>query len=239
MISNLEKIISDTKASPTIVNKSSNFVVTTYWWGRGNLNSNTARPCVAFYETFFNSIKNLGLNILNTTIDFIKDKSLIKDFATKKSATKKSTIKTSATKTSATKIDTSIETIANNLLENLEIIIYKSKDYENLTRRKAKAYMEDIYNYTLDYSEKNKSEENKNIAAINNIEKFKKSGKTPSSYEFKDIDYVQTQFKIAGLLFIIKNKANILQLFKLNHEVKELKNKYLNEEKLSIAEIKA
>jgi hypothetical protein len=30
---------------PTIVNSDSNFVVVTYWWGRGNLNKNTQRPC--------------------------------------------------------------------------------------------------------------------------------------------------------------------------------------------------
>jgi hypothetical protein len=30
---------------PTIVNDKSNFVVITYWWGRGNLNKNTQRPC--------------------------------------------------------------------------------------------------------------------------------------------------------------------------------------------------
>ena len=30
---------------PTIVNEDSNFVVVTYWWGRGNLNKNTQRPC--------------------------------------------------------------------------------------------------------------------------------------------------------------------------------------------------
>ena len=30
---------------PTIVNPDSKFVVVTYWWGRGNLNKNTQRPC--------------------------------------------------------------------------------------------------------------------------------------------------------------------------------------------------
>ena len=30
---------------PTIVNTSSNFVVVTYWWGSGNKNKNTQRPC--------------------------------------------------------------------------------------------------------------------------------------------------------------------------------------------------
>ena len=33
------------KLTPTIINDSSNFVVITYWWGRGNLNKNTQRPC--------------------------------------------------------------------------------------------------------------------------------------------------------------------------------------------------
>ena len=33
------------KLNPTIVNPDSNFVVVTYWWGRGILNKNTQRPC--------------------------------------------------------------------------------------------------------------------------------------------------------------------------------------------------
>lgn len=33
------------KLKPTIINEASNFVVVTYWWGRGNLNKNTQRPC--------------------------------------------------------------------------------------------------------------------------------------------------------------------------------------------------
>jgi len=30
---------------PNIINEKSNFVIVTYWWGRGNLNNNTKRPC--------------------------------------------------------------------------------------------------------------------------------------------------------------------------------------------------
>lgn len=33
------------KLNPTIINPDSNFVVVTYWWGRGILNKNTQRPC--------------------------------------------------------------------------------------------------------------------------------------------------------------------------------------------------
>lgn len=41
----LVSIINNTPAKPTIINPASKFVVVTYWWGRGNLNKNTQRPC--------------------------------------------------------------------------------------------------------------------------------------------------------------------------------------------------
>ena len=47
----VEGIINATAQRPTIVNEASKFVVATYWWGRGNLNRNTARPCIDFYES--------------------------------------------------------------------------------------------------------------------------------------------------------------------------------------------
>jgi len=37
-------VFSATK-KPTIVNPNSNFVIVTYWWGRGNYSRNTAKPC--------------------------------------------------------------------------------------------------------------------------------------------------------------------------------------------------
>jgi hypothetical protein len=44
-VTELEEIISSVTMEPTIVNPDSKFVVVTYWWGRGNLNRNTQRPC--------------------------------------------------------------------------------------------------------------------------------------------------------------------------------------------------
>jgi hypothetical protein len=44
-VSELETILSSVVMKPTFVNPSSKFVVVTYWWGRGNLNRNTQRPC--------------------------------------------------------------------------------------------------------------------------------------------------------------------------------------------------
>lgn len=63
----LRKIIENTNKSPTIVNEKSNFVVVTYWWGRGNKNNNTSRPCVDYYESIFTPLINLSLEIFETT----------------------------------------------------------------------------------------------------------------------------------------------------------------------------
>ena len=49
------KIVEDKRNSlpaPSIINPASNFVVVTYWWGRGNMNKNLAIPCQDKYEDF-------------------------------------------------------------------------------------------------------------------------------------------------------------------------------------------
>ena len=61
----LDQLVFREKKQPTIVNPDSNFVVVTYWWGRGNLNQNIARPCVSFYENFATQITKFTLNYLS------------------------------------------------------------------------------------------------------------------------------------------------------------------------------
>ena len=73
MAETLEQIIQKTNKPPTIVNDSSKFVVVTYWWGRGNLNANTARPCISFYEDFIRKINNYFLNLFNSAIKATKN----------------------------------------------------------------------------------------------------------------------------------------------------------------------
>lgn len=59
----LKAIIAAKEIRPTIVNPASKFVVVTYWWGRGVLNKNTARPCMEYYEKLitkpFEYLKNI------------------------------------------------------------------------------------------------------------------------------------------------------------------------------------
>ena len=44
-IEELQNVIDSTLNKPVIINEASNFVMVTYWWGRGNLNKNTQKPC--------------------------------------------------------------------------------------------------------------------------------------------------------------------------------------------------
>ena len=55
----LEDIIVSKIKEPTIINKDSDFVVVTYWWGYGNKNANIARPCMLFYETYIKRLISL------------------------------------------------------------------------------------------------------------------------------------------------------------------------------------
>lgn len=71
---NLENIVARNNKAPTIVNESSNFVVITYWWGRGNKNANTARPCASDFEIFTSAIAKLGRTYLQKST-----KSIVKE----------------------------------------------------------------------------------------------------------------------------------------------------------------
>ena len=42
---NLKQIIANKSLNPVIINEESNFVIITYWWGNGNINYNTQKPC--------------------------------------------------------------------------------------------------------------------------------------------------------------------------------------------------
>ena len=41
-------------------------MVSTYWWGRGKYNQNTARPCTLFYEEIFSKVQKLCIEYLTT-----------------------------------------------------------------------------------------------------------------------------------------------------------------------------
>lgn len=197
MLARLDKIIGETDTKPHITNDKSSFVVTTYWWGRGNLNGNTARPCVSFYETFIKYVRNAALSTINTIfteINKAKDAKLV-----------------------VTSIQSS---------RNLETLVYHSPKFNEITTRVANAYLDDVYKFALNEHDRRLRPAQKNIAAIKHIERMKRAGKTPANYEFKEFQYIQDRLKIVGLLFLMKNKNHLLQLSKLNKDVEILRAKY-------------
>jgi hypothetical protein len=68
-------VVKSKSKEPTIVNSKSNFVVCTYWWGRGNKNANTGRPCTILYEKIITGIKKSILSLFrDMKLDFTEDK---------------------------------------------------------------------------------------------------------------------------------------------------------------------
>ena len=66
---NLENIIVSKVKEPTIVNTESDFVVVTYWWGRGNMNANIARPCMEFWESYINELIDITIEYIRMVLD--------------------------------------------------------------------------------------------------------------------------------------------------------------------------
>ena len=56
----------DTNLNNDAINPTTNFVVATYWWGRGNDNGNTARPCVSFFEEMVKDITKYAVKMITS-----------------------------------------------------------------------------------------------------------------------------------------------------------------------------
>lgn len=68
MFEELQQIITKTDKKPSIVNPDSKFVVVTYWWGRGNQNANTARPCISFYEKSVQQVIKYFIKLIKSAV---------------------------------------------------------------------------------------------------------------------------------------------------------------------------
>jgi len=185
MYSSLRTIIEKSDKKPVIVNPSSNFVVVTYWWGRGNKNNNTARPCVAFYESVINPIIEMALEALR----------------------------------SASKSEVEIK----KTMKILDVILPKLGKYKNHVLRKAQAYMDMVASYCN--IELNSSD--RDAKTLICLENYKKSGKTPSEYEYKPIEGIAYVLDYCIKKFLKMNKDNIFELFEIKQSVERLKTRYM------------
>lgn len=193
----LERIISNTTKQPTIVNESSNFVVSTYWWGRGNYNQNTARPCIFFYEKMIQTaIKNIVKNMeITTTRVLLKTPTMAPE------------------KINELVLKSTFNIISKN---------YDTPKYRAFLEQNAKEYIDMVREYCK--IDKNDPDvENKNMICL---EKLKASGKTPPTYEYKSLETVKsTLFKILNEIFILC-RSEIISMYKLNIAVIKIRDEY-------------
>lgn len=191
-MSQLLEIINKTNKNPTIVNDNSNFVVVTYWWGKGNLNQNTARPCIAFYEDIIKRTIKYFTNMINTfAINYTKKDSIL----------------------------ILIDKIFKSYEEGK-----KTSIYNEMISKFAQSYMDSIYEYcNVDVRLPLQERDEK---ALEILEKYKKIGKTPQNFEFKNKEYVKNILFLIVKYAILINKEEIKQLYLLNNELKGLEDKY-------------
>jgi len=191
-MSSLLEIINKTDKNPTIVNDKSNFVVVTYWWGRGNLNQNTARPCISFYEDIIRKTQKNFINNIHTFTKDIENKD-------------------------------SIPTIITNIFKSYKED-KKNYSYIKIISKSATSYMDSIYEFCNINSRL--SEEIKYQKAIETLEKYKKINKTPENFEVKNQKYVETILFLIIKYAILINEKEIIQLYLINNEIKELEHEF-------------
>lgn len=196
MIRSLVEIIGKTNKVPTIVNDTSNFVVVTYWWGRGNLNQNTARPCIAFYEDVIKKTQKYFINMINTITKDFKNNAADKD-----------------------KIPGIIKNIFKSYSEDK-----RTFPYIQIISKTASSYMNSIYEYCN--IDSRLSENEKNEKALEMLERYKKTGKTPQNFEFKNKEYVENILFLIIKYAMLTNETEIIQLYIINDQIIELQKNY-------------
>ena len=193
-MSQLLEIISKTDKSPTIVNDKSNFVVVTYWWGRGNLNQNTARPCIAFYEDVIKKTQKYFINMINTVSKDLQKKD-------------------------------SIPGIIKNIFKSYKQD-KRTYPYIQIISKTATSYMNSIYEYCG--VDNRLSENEKDEKALDVLEKYKKTGKTPENFEFKNKKLVENILFMVIKYAMLINETEIIQLYLINNQIKELEDDFVS-----------
>ncbi len=206
VLPSLKEVIEQTKAdspfvSSKIENEDSNFVVVTYWWGRGNLNNNTARPCVSYYEDLFKRIEKVCVDTMLT-------------------------INQMAKKPARSELEGQVEEIKADLEGQLENIT-KIPPLYNLLKKKTEDYYTEIYSY-LNFPTNSKERCLMLEKTSSLLEELKETNKTPKGYTYKFKEDIFMLLLFITTEFIRLNKADIIRLYEIKMEVADIKSQYLN-----------
>ncbi len=238
-IETLKRIISQTTKAPTIINPNSNFVVVTYWWGRGNDNQNTARPCFYFYEMLIKSFVNYFVELMDasvTNIDDVPIESLnINDQSKKKIATLKYIFTSYRNNKEGEKYKKTMNTKVGDYL-------YMIKEYSDIKIGKedgdrmaiTRCYLDDLKNPRPLINQKKLSVVKEVPESFQQtIEELKKDNldivrKTPQNYTLKNFEDIEKTLNMIVRQAILLNETEITQLFLIKEMLRNLRNKYMN-----------
>ena len=256
----LHEVISATEIGPevilNIVNPESNFVVVTYWWGRDNLNGNTARPCISFYEDLFKRVVKVCINTL-VTINQLADKPKISalegqveeiktELEEQVEDVKEDLEGQLIDKPKISASEGEVEDIKADLEEHVEVL---KKDFEGqldhitkisptykLLKMKTEEYYNEIYSY-LKFATNSKQRCKQIESTKELLEKLKEfqppeeTGKTPKDYVYRSREDTYMLLLFITTEFIRLNKADIIRLYEIKMEIADIKSQYLNREK--------
>lgn len=197
----LHEIIANTNVQPELVNPESRFVVVTYWWGRDNLNGNTARPCISYYEDLFRRVEKICIDTMLT-------------------------LNQMSSKPEGGELMRQVEDIKADLESQLENITKISLLY-NLLKKKTEDYFNEIYLY-LGFPVNSKERCLRLEKTRGLLEELKKTHKTPEGYTYKSREEIYMLLLFITTEFIKLNKADIIRLYQIKMEVADIKSQYLN-----------
>ena len=232
-MADLKGIIAATQAEPTIVNDASKFVVVTYWWGSGNLNNNTARPCISFYEDLFSKVLRICIDTLLTINQITRKPELsslegpvedLKPYLEDPVEGVKPDLKVP------------VEDMKPDLEGQLRNITKLSAFY-TILKKKTEEYYNEIYSY-LEFPTNSRErclmlEKTASLLeGLKNLEGEKDTGKTPRGYTYKSRDEIYMLLLFISTEFIRLNKADIIRLYEIKILEKPRPKKYIPLEKI-------
>ena len=193
----LKPIIDKTNKQPTIVNDASKFVVVTYWWGKGNLNANTARPCMFFYEDIIKKSTKFFLSLINSSV---RNKS-------------------------EDKIAQTIKLIFNSYKKGKNTNAYEqlitrfARSYTNTIYE----YCKIDVNIPL---EKKDEMALAFLEKLKQPSETSGKSKTPSDYEYRTMDYIKIILRLIIKYAMLMNENQIIKLFIINKSISNLKQEF-------------
>ena len=200
------------------INPNSNFVVVTYWWGRGNDNRNMARPCADFYEDYIKKVNKFMVNFIYSSVENVKIENAAKKEAAREENNQELIVQleqglVSEVEKAETKIFSMLEESKGKRFPSLMNLVFKM----------VKHYMENICeHYNI--------QQNAISPCKQLFQKENPNGASSLSQNVPILPTAEELFESAFESFvsgILKNKDTIIALSRVQREFNQIKSAFL------------